>query len=97
LPKSNEITAIPEWLRVLALEGCMVTVDALGGQTDLAETIVNQGADYVLAVKENQGKLHEDLKDVFDGCADVEFHEVPHAHDRQVTKDHGRLEIRDGG
>ena len=72
-----------------------MTVDALGCQTDIAETIVNQGADYVLAVKENQGQLHEDLKDLFDGAAAVAFREVPHAHDRQVTKDHGRLELRD--
>jgi len=93
--KSNEITALPELLRVLALEGCIVTVDALGCQTDIAETIVNQGAEYVLAVKENQGKLREDLKDLFDGAAAVQFREVPHAHGRQVTKDHGRLEIRD--
>jgi len=84
--KSNELTAIPELLRVLALEGCIVTVDALGCQTEI---------DYVLAVKGNQGKLHEDLKDLFDGAAEVEFREVPHAHARQVTKDHGRLEIRD--
>lgn len=93
--KSNEITALPELLRVLALEGCIVTIDALGCQTEIAETIVNQGADYVLAVKENQGQLHEDLKDLFDGAVEVEFCEVPHAHARQVTKDHGRLEIRD--
>jgi predicted transposase YbfD/YdcC len=93
--KSNEITAIPALLKVLALEDCIVTVDALGCQTDIAETIVNQGADYVLAVKENQGKLHEDLKDLFDGAAEVAFREVPHTYDRQVTKDHGRLEIRD--
>lgn len=93
--KSNEITAIPELLRVLALEGCIVTIDALGCQTEIAETIVNQGAEYVLAVKENQGKLHADLKDLFDGADEVAFQQVPHAHDRQVTKDHGRLEIRD--
>ena len=93
--KSNEITALPELLQVLALEGCIVTVDALGCQTDIAETIVNRGADYVLAVKENQGKLHEDLKDLFDGATDVKFREVPHRHAQQVTKDHGRLEIRE--
>jgi predicted transposase YbfD/YdcC len=93
--KSNEITAIPELLRLLALEGCIVTLDALGCQTDIAETIVEQGADYVLAVKANQGKLHADLKDLFDGAAEVAFREVPHVHDRQVTKDHGRLEVRD--
>lgn len=93
--KSNEITAIPELLRILALEGCIVTIDALGCQTDIAETIVAKGADYVLAVKANQGKLHADLKDLFDGAAEVAFREVPHTHDRQVTKDHGRLEIRE--
>jgi predicted transposase YbfD/YdcC len=93
--KSNEITAIPELLKVLALEGCIVTVDALGCQTEIAETIVNQGAEYVLAVKENQGKLQEDLKDLFDGAAEVQFREVPHAYERQVTKDHGRVEIRE--
>src|SRR4030095_12270685 len=59
--KSNEITAIPELLRLLALHGCIVTVDALGCQKEIAETIRGQGADYVLAVKKNQGKLHEDI------------------------------------
>jgi predicted transposase YbfD/YdcC len=93
--KSNEITAVPELLKVLALEGCLVTVDALGCQTEIAETIVNQGAEYVLAVKANQGKLHEDLEDLFDGAAEVHFREVPHSYDRQVTKEHGRLEIRE--
>ncbi len=93
--KSNEITAIPEWLQVLALEGCIVTVDALGGQTDIAETLVNRGAGYILAVKENQGKLHEDLQDLFDGATEVSCREVPPAYDRQVAKDHGRLEIRE--
>jgi predicted transposase YbfD/YdcC len=50
-----------------------------------------------LAVKENQGKLHEDLKDLFEGAAEVQFREVPHSSDRQVTKEHGRLEIRECG
>lgn len=93
--KSNEISALPELLKVLAVEGCIVTVDALGCQTEIAETIVNQDADYVLAVKENQGNLHEDLKDLFDGAAEVQFRDVPHTYARQVTKAHGRLEIRE--
>ncbi len=53
--KSNEITAIPELLRLLNITGCIVTIDAIGTQTVIAETIVTGGADYLLAVKENQG------------------------------------------
>jgi predicted transposase YbfD/YdcC len=93
--KSNEISALPELLKVLALEGCIVTIDALGCQTEIAETIVQQGADYVLAVKENQGKLHEDVQDLFAGADEVNFCDVPHDYAREVTKDHGRLEIRE--
>lgn len=55
--KSNEITAIPELLRLLDITGCIVTIDALGTQTEIAETIVAGTADYLLAVKENQGDL----------------------------------------
>ncbi len=93
--KSNEISALPELLHVLALEGCIVTIDALGCQTEIAETIIEGGADYILAVKENQGKLFEDIQDLFVGAAEVAFREVPHTFEREVTKDHGRLEIRE--
>ncbi len=93
--KSNEISALPELLQVLALEGCIVTIDAMGCQTEIAETIIERGADYVLAVKENQGKLYEDLQDLFAGTDEVAFRDVPHAFEREVTKDHGRLEIRE--
>ena len=68
--KSNEISALPELLQVLALEGCIVTIDALGCQTEIAATIVQHGADYVLAVKENQGKLYEDVRELFAGADD---------------------------
>ena len=93
--KSNEISALPELLRVLALEGCIVTIDALGCQTEIADTIVQRGADYVLAVKENQGRLYQDVRDLFLGADEVSFRQVPHDYAREVTKDHGRLEIRD--
>ena len=63
--KSNEITAIPEVLRVLDLEGCTVTIDAMGCQTAIAKQVVQQGANYVLAVKENQEQLHGDVVDTF--------------------------------
>ena len=59
--KSNEITAIPELLTELALEGCIVTIDSMGCQKKIAEMIVDAGADYVLAVKDNQKELKESI------------------------------------
>jgi hypothetical protein len=64
--KSNEITAIPTLLQVLEISDCIVTIDAMGCQTEIAKTIAGQGADYVLALKENQPHLHEDVKLLFD-------------------------------
>jgi predicted transposase YbfD/YdcC len=93
--KSNEITAIPELLRLLELTGCIVTIDAMGCQTKIANTIVQRGGDYLLAVKENQGKLYADLKDLFTGYLEAGFPQVPHDHAREVNKGHGRLEIRE--
>lgn len=63
--KSNEITAIPKLLKLLALKGCLITIDAMGCQTDIAETIIDQGADYLLAVKGNQRHLQQDIKKLF--------------------------------
>lgn len=93
--KSNEITALPQLLRTLELSGCMVTIDALGCQTEVATTIVDQGADYVIAVKENQGRLYEDVKDLFEGYHSVEFQGFPHGHAKTTHKGHGRIEIRE--
>lgn len=93
--KSNEITAIPELLRVLELHGCIVTVDALGCQKEIAETIRAQGADYVLAVKKNQGRLHEDIQDLFVGALEEQWRGVAHGYFRDVYGDHGRIEIRE--
>ena len=92
--KSNEITAIPELLRVLALDGCIVTVDALGCQTAIAAAIVAQGGDYLLAVKENQKLLYQDLRDLFHEAQAAEFRETVFDFVRSVSKGHGRLEIR---
>lgn len=64
--KSNEITAIPELLQLLALEGCIVTIDAMGCQTAIASHIVDQGAEYVLALKENQGTTYQHMVEFFD-------------------------------
>ena len=56
--RSNEITAIPELLQILDLEGCIITIDAIGCQREIVKQIVEKGADYVIALKENQGTLH---------------------------------------
>ena len=92
--KSNEITAIPELLTLLGLEGALVTIDAMGTQTEIAEQIVKQGGDYLLAVKGNHKTLLQDLDDLFAGCDEVEFVDVPHERAETVNKGHGRLEIR---
>lgn len=92
--KSNEITAIPELLRILDVRGCLVTVDAMGCQTAIAGTIVEQGADYLLQLKENQGNLYEDVKLLFDDLQASGYHAYDYATDKTVDKDHGRIEIR---
>jgi predicted transposase YbfD/YdcC len=63
--KSNEITTIPELLKILAISGCIVTIDAMGTQTNIAKTILEANADYVLSIKENQGHLFEDIATLF--------------------------------
>jgi predicted transposase YbfD/YdcC len=93
--KSNEMKVIPELLKVLDLTGCIVTLDALNCQTKIATQIKAQNADYILAVKENQGKLYADLKDLFAGCLAENFQQVPHGYHRTVNKGHGRIEIRE--
>ncbi|MCB9134246.1 MAG: ISAs1 family transposase [Anaerolineales bacterium] len=93
--KSNEITAIPELLKSLALTGCIVTVDALGTQTEIAQTVIDGGGDYILAVKGNQGHLFEDLQYLFEVDAQHHFKDVPHTYAKTVNKGHGRLEIRE--
>src|ERR1700694_1244823 len=67
--KSNEITAIPELLKVLALNCCLVTMDAMGCEKEIARAIGDQQAEYVLALKENQGTLYPDTVDLFDHVA----------------------------
>ena len=80
--KSNEITAIPRLLELLALQGCVVTIDAMGCQREIAEQIVEAGADYVLAVKENQGQLIDDVRDLFPGAEEYGYVGVPHDYAR---------------
>jgi predicted transposase YbfD/YdcC len=93
--KSNEITAIPQLLDVLEVSGCIVTIDAIGCQPKIAAKIVKKQADYVLAVKQNQGQLFEDVKDLFAGCQAENFLQVPHGYAKTIEKGHGRIEIRE--
>ena len=91
--KSNEKSAIPELLSTLALEGCIVTIDAMGTQANIAQAIRDRGADYVLAVKDNQPLLADSIRDFF-----TQFQAVPectpHSVAETVEKDHGRIEVR---
>src|SRR5688572_20105699 len=93
--KSNEITAIPALLEMLALGGAIVTIDAMGTQTAIARAIVDQGADYVLAVKENQGHLYEAVLAAFQEAEQRQFVHVPHTYAKTTHKGHGRVETRE--
>jgi predicted transposase YbfD/YdcC len=92
--KSNEITAIPELLRVLDVAGCIVTIDAMGCQTAIAQAIRDEKADYVLRVKDNQGNLRQDLQDWFAYADQIQFANMRHTYAETVNKEHGRIEIR---
>lgn len=92
--KSNEITAIPELLRLLNIRGCIVTIDAMGCQTKIAQAIRDEKADYVLRVKDNQGHLYQDLDEWFTYADQVQFEGMAHDYHRTINKEHGRIEIR---
>ena len=91
--KSNEITAIPQLLEMLALEGCLVTIDAMGCQTEIAQQIIDQHADYVLALKGNQRTLYYDAQTLFQDAQAIDFADCDYH--KTVNKDHGRVEIRE--
>ncbi|HEV2581218.1 MAG TPA: ISAs1 family transposase [Ktedonobacteraceae bacterium] len=93
--KSNEITAIPVLLRQLALAGCIVTIDAMGTQTKIAEQIIEQEGDDALALKDNQGNLYDEVLATFALAEKEAFATVECESDRTVEKAHGRLEIRE--
>jgi predicted transposase YbfD/YdcC len=91
--KSNEITAIPQLLELLDLTGCIVTIDAMGCQKEIAAQITAQEAEYVLALKGNQSGLFEDVQELFAYAVENKFADCDHA--QTVEKGHGRIEIRD--
>jgi predicted transposase YbfD/YdcC len=93
--KSNEITAIPELLKLLNLSGCIVTLDAMGTQTAIAKSIREADADYVLSVKENQGHLFEDISVLFGVDREQNFKYASLDYKKIVNKGHGRIEVRE--
>lgn len=92
--KSNEITAIPELLSTLALGGCTVTIDAIGAQTAIAGMIQDRGAEYVLAVKDNQPQLAASIRDFWRTFRAHPAEWAGHSFAETVEKDHGLIEIR---
>ena len=92
--KSNEITAIPELLRMLVLKGCIVTLDAMGCQKAIARQIRKQGADYVLRVRDNHPGIHARLRDIFALERAGNFAGYAYDYADTVGKDHGRIETR---
>ncbi|MEM1256638.1 MAG: ISAs1 family transposase [Cyanobacteria bacterium P01_H01_bin.21] len=92
--KSNEITAIPKLLTLLDVSGCIVTIDAMGTQTEIAKQIIDQGADYVLSLKGNQGTLHDDVEQLFDWACKTDFKDIDHEAYQTIDKGHGRIEVR---
>jgi predicted transposase YbfD/YdcC len=85
--KSNEITAIPKLLELIAIKDCVITIDAMGCQEDIAKAIVKQEADYILAVKENQKQLYQDIEDEFKFGKTIQTH-------THEDLGHGRIETR---
>jgi predicted transposase YbfD/YdcC len=92
--KSNEITAIPELLKVLALKGCVVTIDAMGCQKEIVKQIVDQEADYVISLKGNQGTLHKEVELFLQDAKENGFKDLSYDTYETTDGEHGRIEIR---
>ncbi len=92
---SNQITALPLLLDQLALGGCIVTIDAMGTQSKIAEQIIEQEGGYALALKYNHGNVYDEVKATFALAEQDGFASVHWEADRQVEKGYGRLEIRE--
>ena len=92
--KSNEITAIPKLLEVLEVAGCIVTIDAMGCQKAIAQTIIEKEGDYVLALKANPGFLSREVELFFKGAQRRAFADIPHTFHQTGDGDHGRIEVR---
>lgn len=92
--KTNEIKAIPELLKILAIKGCIVTIDALGCQKDIAKGIIEKEANYVLSLKGNHPLLHEEIEHFFADSRKDGFKDVAYDYHEEYSKGHGRIERR---
>jgi predicted transposase YbfD/YdcC len=92
--KTNEIKAIPELLKILAVKGCIVTIDAMGCQKDIAKEIISKEADYVLSLKENHPLLHQEVEQFFMDCRKDDFRDIAYDYHEEYSKGHGRIEKR---
>jgi len=92
--KSNEITAIPKLLELLDLNGCIVTIDAMGCQKEIAEDIINNGGGYVLTLKDNQKKLRNDVESFFQDAMQNNFEGIEFDYHETFNEGHGRIETR---
>jgi predicted transposase YbfD/YdcC len=92
--KSNEISAIPELLKLLDVQGCIVTIDAIGTQKEIATSIIERHADYILALKGNQAHLLEDVQEWFAYAQQQNWQDIPHSYAEMVNKVSGRVEVR---
>jgi len=89
--KSNEITAIPELLELLDVQGAVVTIDAMGTQKQIAEIIIRKKADYVLSVKGNQPTMYEDIRTYFEEGLKTDFKDMVYESYRTIKRDTGVL------
>jgi predicted transposase YbfD/YdcC len=92
--KSNEITAIPELLKLLELKGCIVTIDAMGCQKTIAKSIVDKDGDYILALKGNQGDVHRGAQISFELAESKNFAGLLYDRHEETAAGHGRKETR---
>ena len=93
--KSNEIIAIPKLLAMLAIEGAIVTIDAMGCQREISQAIIDKKADYILALKGNQGTLQADVKLFVEEQKVLKFKDTKTSRDKTIDGDHGRIETRE--
>lgn len=92
--KSNEITAVPELLRLLDIKGCIVTMDALNTQKEIAQEICEQGADYVMALKKNHPTLHTEVEGIFEAVREDDNADCSISTTESIETNHGRTETR---
>lgn len=92
--KSNEITAIPELLKLLNITGAIITIDAMGTQTAIAEQIINAGGDYILALKGNQTSRHQGVKTFFKQAVEQQWEGIDYSYDDGMDAGHYRIDYR---